>query len=68
MAKRLIKTIKHGIIVLAAALENVDCYDEHLAKILFGYRCGIQASTKFSPFMILTGRTPVSGQTITCTL
>ncbi len=26
--------------------------------MLFGYRCGIQASTKFSPFMILTGRTP----------
>ncbi len=36
----------------------MDCWDEHLAKILFGYRCGIQASTKFSPFMILTGRTP----------
>jgi len=36
----------------------VDCWDEQLAKILFGYRCGIQASTKFSPFMILTGRTP----------
>ncbi len=25
---------------------------------MFGYRCGIQASTKFSPFIILTGRTP----------
>jgi len=25
---------------------------------MFGYRCGIQSSTKFSPFMILTGRTP----------
>ncbi|CAK9211444.1 unnamed protein product, partial [Sphagnum troendelagicum] len=34
------------------------CWDEQLAKVLFGYRCGIQASTKFSPFMILTGRTP----------
>ncbi len=29
-----------------------------MAKVLFGYRCRIQASTKFSPFMILTGRTP----------
>jgi hypothetical protein len=58
MAKRLIKTIKHGITVLAAAPESVDCSDEHLAKILFGYRCGIHSSTKFSPFMILTGRTP----------
>ncbi len=53
----MIKTIKHGISVLAATLGNVDCWDEQLAKILFGYRCGIQASTKFSPFMILTGRT-----------
>ncbi len=52
----MIKTIKHGITVLAADPANVDCWDEHLAKVLFGYRCGIQASTKFSPFMILTGR------------
>ncbi len=58
MVKRLIKTIKHGITVLVAAPESVDCWDEHLAKILFGYRCGIQSNTKFSPFMILTGRTP----------
>jgi hypothetical protein len=58
MAECMIKTIKHGIIVLAANLANVDCWDKHLAKILFGYRCGIQASTKFSPFMILIGRSP----------
>jgi len=58
MAERMIKTIKHGIIVLAATPGNMDCWDDHLAKILFGYRCGIQASTRFSPFMILTGRTP----------
>ncbi len=58
MAERLIKTIKHGITVLAATPENANCWDEHLAKVLFGYRCGIQASTKFSPFMILIGRTP----------
>jgi hypothetical protein len=58
MAEHLIKTIKHDITVLAATLESVDCWDEHLAKILFGNRCGIQAGTKFSPFMILTGRTP----------
>jgi hypothetical protein len=25
---------------------------------MFGYRCGIQANTKISPFMIMTGRTP----------
>jgi hypothetical protein len=58
MVERLIKTIKHGITILAATLENVDCWDEHLAKVLLGYRCGVQASTKFSPFMILTGHTP----------
>jgi hypothetical protein len=58
MAERMIKTIKHGITVLATNPENVDCWDEHLAKVLFGYRCGVQASTKFSPFMVLTGRSP----------
>jgi len=52
------QTIKHGIIVLAATPEAVDCWDEHLANVLFGYRCGIPSSTKFSPYMILTGRTP----------
>jgi len=58
MAERMIKTLKHGITVLAADPTNVNCWDEHLAKVLFGYRCRIQASTKFSPFMILTGRSP----------
>ncbi len=58
MAERMIKTIKHGITVLAATPANMDCWDRQLAKVLFGYRCGIQTSTKFSPFMILTGRTP----------
>jgi hypothetical protein len=58
MAERMIKTIKHGITVLAANPANVDCWDEHMAKVLFGYRCGVQASTRFSPFMILTGRSP----------
>jgi len=58
MVERMIKTIKHGITVLVATPGNIDCWDDHLAKILFGYRCGIQASTRFSPFMILTGRTP----------
>ncbi len=29
-----------------------------LPRIFFGYRCGIQANTKYSPFMVLTGRTP----------
>jgi hypothetical protein len=58
MAERLIKTIKHGITVLSTVPDNANCWDEQLAKVMFGYRCGIQSSTKFSPFMILTGRTP----------
>jgi hypothetical protein len=58
MAERMIKTIKHGITVLATNPATVDCWDEHFAKVLFGYMCGIQANTKFSPFMILTGRSP----------
>jgi hypothetical protein len=57
MAKCLIKTIKHGITVLSATPENANSWDEQLVKVMFGYRCGIQASTKFSPFMILIGRT-----------
>ncbi len=58
MVEHMIKTIKHGITVLAATPGNMDCWDDHFAKIMFGYGCGIQASTRFSPFMILTGRTP----------
>ncbi len=61
MAERMIKTLKHGITVLAADPANVNCWDEHLAKVLFGYRCGVQASTKFSPFMILMGLSPRLG-------
>ncbi len=56
MAERMIKTLKHGITVLVTDPANVNCWDEHLAKVLFGYMCGVQASTKFSPFMILTSR------------
>jgi len=58
VAKRMIKTIKHGINVLVATPANMDYWDQQLAKVLFGYRCGIQTNTKFSSFMIFTGRTP----------
>jgi hypothetical protein len=58
MAERLIKMIKHGITILSTAHDNANCWDEQLAKVIFGYRCRIQSSTKFSPFMILTERTP----------
>jgi hypothetical protein len=58
MVERLIKTIKHGITMLFITPKNVDGWDEELAKVILGYRCGIQTNTKFSPFMILTGCTP----------
>jgi hypothetical protein len=58
MAEHLIKTIKHGINILFATPKNVDCWDEQLAKVMFGYRCRIQSSTKFSPFMIMIDCTP----------
>jgi hypothetical protein len=58
MAERLIQTIKHGVTILSSTPDNTDRWDEQLAKVMFGYRCGVQSSTRFSPFMILTGRTP----------
>jgi hypothetical protein len=58
MVERLIKTIKHGIMVLPTTPKNANYWDEQLAKVMFGYRCEIQANTKFSPFMILIGHTP----------
>jgi hypothetical protein len=58
MVEHLIKTINHGIIMLSATLENMDCWHEQVAKVKFGYICKIQANTKFSPFMIMIGRTP----------
>jgi len=45
MAEHMIKTIKHGITVLATNPANVDCWDEHMAKVLFGYICGTDCST-----------------------
>jgi len=58
MVEHLIKTIKHGITILSTTPEYVDCWDEQLAKVMFGYRCRIQVNIKFSPFMIMTRRTP----------
>jgi hypothetical protein len=56
MVEHLIKTIKHGLIVMAAT--NMQDWDLLLPRIFFGYQCGIQASTKYSPFMVLTSRMP----------
>ncbi len=57
MAECLIKIIKHRITMLSTTLKHVDCWDEQLTKVMFGYSCGIQASTRFFPFVILIGQT-----------
>jgi hypothetical protein len=54
MVERLIKTIKHGLTIMVAT--NIQDWDLLLPRIFFGYRCGIEANTKYSPFMVLTGR------------
>ncbi len=51
----MIKTLKNGLYVVSSI--DLDNWDLQLPRILFGYKCGVQASTKFSPFMMLTGRT-----------
>jgi hypothetical protein len=56
MVERMIKTLKNGLSVVSST--DLDNWDLQLPRILFSYRCGVQASTKFSPFMVLTGRTP----------
>jgi hypothetical protein len=58
MVDCLIQIIKHGITILFATPKNVTYWDEQLAKVMFRYRCGIQTSTKFSLFMIMTGHSP----------
>jgi hypothetical protein len=37
---------------------NIHDWDSIPPRIFFGYRCGIQASTKYSPFMVFIGCTP----------
>jgi transposase InsO family protein len=41
MAERLIQTIKHGVTILSSTPDNTNCWDEQLAKVMFGYRCGV---------------------------
>jgi len=46
------------VIMFSASPKNVTCWDEQLAKVMFGYKCEIQASIKFFPFMIMIRHTP----------
>jgi hypothetical protein len=54
----MIKMIKHGVTMLSSLLEYINRWDSQLQWVLFGYWCGMQAHTKFSPFMILSRRMP----------
>jgi len=56
MVERMIKTLKNGLSVVSST--DLDNWDIQLPRILFGYKCGVQASTKFFPFMVLIERTP----------
>lgn len=49
MAKIIVKTLKHGLIVLFAMSKHAQDYDKHLPRILFGYKCEVHASTKLCP-------------------
>ncbi len=46
--------MKHVPIVLSATFEHDQNWDDDLPRILFGYRCGIWTSVRFSPYMTLT--------------
>jgi hypothetical protein len=58
MVEKKIKTIKHGFMVVSSF--DVQKWDVQVLRILVWYQCGIQSSTKFSPYMIFIGRTPRS--------
>jgi hypothetical protein len=38
MAQKLVKTLKHGLIILVVNVEHAQDWDEHLPHILFGYK------------------------------
>ncbi len=52
MVEHLIQIIKHGLTILSST--NIQEWHTQLPKILFRYRCGVQANTRYSPYMVLT--------------
>lgn len=56
MVEMLVKTLKHGLIVLFISIKHVLNWDERF--ILFRHCCGIQTNTEFSLCMILTSLIP----------
>ncbi len=53
----MIKTFKHGIIIMPSLTKHFNSWDTQLIFFLFGCKCGIQAKTILSPLSILIGRT-----------
>ncbi len=43
---------------MVVSSSNVQKWDVQVLRILFWYQCGIQSSTKFSPYMIFHSKTP----------
>jgi len=52
----MVEKMKNGLFVVSSI--DLDNWDFQLPQMLFGYKCGVQVNTKFSPFMVLTRRTP----------
>ncbi len=52
----MIKTLKNGLSIVSSI--NLENWDFQLPPTLFGYRSGVHVNTKFSPFMVMTRRTP----------
>jgi hypothetical protein len=58
MVERLVKTLKHGIVILFTKPEHAQDYDKQFPIILFGYMCRIYAITKFSPHILMISQPP----------
>jgi hypothetical protein len=56
MVERMTKTLKHGLTIVST--RNILSWDLQIPRILFGCHCGIKANTIYSPYMIMTNRTP----------
>jgi hypothetical protein len=46
----------YGLTMLSST--HIQGWDTQLQRILFGYRCGVQASTRYSPYMVLIRCSP----------
>ncbi len=56
LIERFNQTLQRSLLKMVE--QNVDEWDNYLDSVLFAYRTSKQASTKFSPFVLLYGREP----------